>query len=99
MKQMEGMNIKMEGKEMAKIEKLADKNRKISRYSNTNLNPFSKMLIFIREDFVSYGKQSKCVKEYVDKTAKEHQSNTNRTAAVKTDSVKIDKAMAAFKVG
>ena len=99
MKQMEGMNIKLEGKELAKIEKLADKNRKISRYSNTTLNICSTLLLFIREDFVSYGKQSKCVKEYVDKTVKEHQSNTNRTTAVKTDTVKIDKAMAAFKVG
>ena len=54
---------------------------------------------FPREDFVSYGKHSKCVKEYVDKTAKDHQSNTNRATAVKVDPVKIDKAMAAFKVG
>ena len=38
MKQMEGMNIKLEGKEVAKMEKLADKNRKISRYSNTIFN-------------------------------------------------------------
>ena len=42
MKQMEGMNIKLGGKEVAKMEKLADKNRKISRYSNTTLNHFSK---------------------------------------------------------
>ena len=45
MKQMEGMNIRMEGKDLAKIEKLADKNRKISRYSNTTLNLCSKETI------------------------------------------------------
>ena len=50
-----------------------------------------------REDFVSYAKHSKGIKEYVDKTAKENQSNTSRTA-VKIDTVKIDKALAAFKV-
>ena len=31
MKQMEGMNIKMEEKDKAKMEKMADRNRKISR--------------------------------------------------------------------
>ena len=95
-KQMEGMNIKLEGKEMAKLERLADKNRKLSKYSNDTQNNVLTLSIFIREEFVSYGKHSVCVREYVDKAVKEHKSNR---AAVKTDTVKIDKAVAAFKVG
>jgi len=77
--QMEKMNIKMEEKDLAKMKKLADKNRKISR-----------------EDFISYGKNSKGIKEYVDKAGKESHGHA-RTATVKIDKVKIDKALAAFK--
>ena len=73
---MEDMNIKMEDKEMAKMEKMADSNRKISK-----------------EEFISYSKHSKCVKDYVEKGG--HSSSSSRFQA---DPVKIDKAMAAFRV-
>merc|ERR1719187_1482808 len=70
------MNIKMEEKEMAKMEKMADSSRKISK-----------------EEFISYSKHSKCVKEYVEKGG---HPNTS-TSRFQADPVKIDKAMAAFR--
>ena len=76
MKQMQGMHIKVEEKEMVKMEKMADSNRKISR-----------------EEFVCYGKGSRAVKEWVEKAGHGHGK------AGRADTVKIDKAMAAFKVG
>ena len=74
---MEDMNIKMEDKEMAKMEKMADSNRKISK-----------------EEFISYSKHSKCVKDYVEKGG--HSSSSS--SRFQTDPVKIDMAMAAFRV-
>ena len=49
-----------------------------------------------REDFVAFGKNSKSVKEYVEKAVKDH-GNANKVP-VKVDTKKMDKALAAFKV-
>ena len=47
-----------------------------------------------KEEFISYSKHSKCVKDYVEKGS--HTSTS--TSRFQADPVKIDKAMAAFRV-
>ena len=98
---LEKLDVKMDSREKDKLQRISNDKNKINKYITTSrFEDLSIYIIYVyfREDFVQFAKSSKAIKAMVEKQAKVSSRPGTPVRSRSRKNLKIDKALAAFKV-